>query len=152
HLGVQTKTSPSLDEGFRCGYLASSGSGGLEGANVPDFSHPQTGEVLMSRRFGMSCLVLALGARMLASAVPAHAQKPASAPDVTAAPADAEERRERVTMERFLALLEKSPRRGTALDRVYGYHVERGTLDAFIKGYDDRVARAPGDGDGWLLL
>ena len=55
-------------------------------------------------------------------------------------------------MERFLSLLEKNPRRGTALDRVYGYHVERGTLDAFIKIYQDRVAKNPNDGTGWLIL
>ena len=55
-------------------------------------------------------------------------------------------------MERFLSLLERNPRRGTALDRVYGYHVERGTLDAFIKVEQDRVAKNPKDGTGWLIL
>ena len=55
-------------------------------------------------------------------------------------------------MERFLALLEKAPRRGTALDRVYGYHVERGTLDDLIKRYQDRTAGDPKDGAAWLLL
>ena len=53
-------------------------------------------------------------------------------------------------MERFLSLLEKNPRRGTALDRVYGYHVERGTLDAFVKTYEARVAKDPNDGVGWI--
>jgi len=38
-----------------------------------------------------------------------------------------EEAQQRVAMERFLGVLEKNPRRGTALDRVYGYHIERGT-------------------------
>ena len=52
-------------------------------------------------------------------------------------------RRERQVMERFLAVLERAPRRGTALDRVYGYHVERGTLDALIKTYQDRTAQRP---------
>ena len=55
-------------------------------------------------------------------------------------------------MGRFLSLLEKNPRRGTALDRVYGYHVERGSLDSFIKSYQDRVAKKPKDGTGWLIL
>ena len=67
-------------------------------------------------------------------------------------PAAAEEAREQRSMERFLSLLEKNPRRGTALDRVYGYHVERGTLDAFIKNYQDRVAKNTNDGAGWLIL
>ena len=64
----------------------------------------------------------------------------------------AEEARELRAHERFLSLLEKNPRRGTALDRVYGYHVERGSLDNFIKSYEDRVAKNPGDGTGWLIL
>ena len=64
----------------------------------------------------------------------------------------ADDARDRASMERFLAILEKAPRRGTALDRVYGYHVERGSLDAFVKTYQDRVAAAPRDGNGWLLL
>jgi len=66
-----------------------------------------------------------------------------------AAPADraaGEEAREQRSMERFLSLLQKNPRRGTALDRVYGYHVERGSLDPFTKGYHDRLAKDPKDG------
>ena len=34
--------------------------------------------------------------------------------------------------ERFLELLRKRPRPGTALDRVYEFHLERGTLDEFM--------------------
>ncbi len=67
-------------------------------------------------------------------------------------PAAALEARERQSMERFLSLLEKNPRRGTPLDRVYGYHVERGTLDAFIKSYADRLDKKPDDGAAWLIL
>ncbi len=71
-----------------------------------------------------------------------------------AAPATADdaEDRDRPAMERFLAVLEKSPRRGTALDRVYGFHVERGTLDPLVQGYRDRLAREPADGTAALLL
>src|SRR5690349_2186077 len=67
-------------------------------------------------------------------------------------PEAADEARERKVMERFLAVLEKTPRRGTALDRVYGYHVERGSLDAFVKTYQAKVAADPADGASWLLL
>ncbi len=74
---------------------------------------------------------------------------PASEPDDPAALLEARERR---AMERFLSLLEKNPRRGTPLDRVYGYHVERGTLDAFIKSYVDRLDKKPDDGAAWLIL
>jgi tetratricopeptide (TPR) repeat protein len=70
----------------------------------------------------------------------------------TADPAAAEEAREQGALQRFLTLLEKNPRRGTALDRVYGYHVERGTLDTFIKSYRDRSAKDPKDGAAWLIL
>ena len=55
-------------------------------------------------------------------------------------------------MQRFLSLLERNPRKGTPLDRVYGFHVERGSLDEFIKSYRDRVEKKPDDGTGWLIL
>jgi tetratricopeptide (TPR) repeat protein len=67
-------------------------------------------------------------------------------------PAAAEEAREQRAMQRYLALLEKNPRRGTALDRVYGYHVERGSLDALLKSYRDRLTKAPNDGAAGLIL
>ena len=67
-------------------------------------------------------------------------------------PLAAEEVREARAQQRYLALLEKTPRRGTALDRVYGYHVERGSLDLFLKSLRDRTARAPDDGASWLIL
>ncbi len=67
-------------------------------------------------------------------------------------PAAAEEAREGRALERYVALLERNPRRGTALDRVYGYHVERGTLDGLVKGYRDRLAKNPNDGVAALIL
>ena len=69
--------------------------------------------------------------------------------EVTNSPSDD---RDRAVMTRFLTVVEKTPRRGTALDRVYGYHVERGTLDAFLKTYQDRTAVDPNDGVAWLIL
>ncbi len=53
--------------------------------------------------------------------------------------------------ERFLTVLEKTPRRGTALDRVYGHHVEFGTLDAFIAGLKEKTATNVKDGTSWML-
>ena len=90
-------------------------------------------------------LVRALGLVSLASSgpVPAAQEAPGSA---------AADDRERLVMERLRALLEKAPRRGTALDRVYGYHVERGTLDQLTKRYQDRTAGDSQDGAAWLLL
>jgi tetratricopeptide (TPR) repeat protein len=71
---------------------------------------------------------------------------------VAQTPPQGSEDREKQVMERFLTILERAPRRGTALDRIYGYHVERGTLDTLIKSYQDRTAKDPNDGTGWLIL
>src|SRR5690242_18796285 len=76
----------------------------------------------------------------------------AMAPGAAAQTGTPEEDRERLVMERFLAVLEKNPRRGTALDRVYGYHVERGTVDALIRTYREKTAKDPKDGRAWLML
>ena len=60
---------------------------------------------------------------------------------------------ERQSLERFLGVLEKNPRRGTALDRVYGYHVERGTLDAFVKTLPRPASpRTRRTAPAWLIL
>ncbi|MFZ4081973.1 MAG: hypothetical protein ACOYKN_12150, partial [Pirellula sp.] len=40
---------------------------------------------------------------------------------------DQQEQKQREAVARFVTVLEKNPRRGTALDRVYGHHVEFGT-------------------------
>lgn len=63
-----------------------------------------------------------------------------------------EEKREKTAADRFLSVLEKSPRKGTALDRVYGYYVERGAIEEFVKGYSDRAAKNADDGAAWLVL
>ncbi len=104
----------------------------------------------MSEHRGWAGRLLAVGLVAISCTTPppAPGQPPTPAPD----PAAAAEARELRSLERFLSLLENNPRRGTALDRVYGYHVERGSLDAFIKSYRDRVAKNPGDGAAWLIL
>jgi tetratricopeptide (TPR) repeat protein len=56
------------------------------------------------------------------------------------------------TAERFMAVLERNPRRGTALDKVYGFHVENGSLDSFVKSLQDRVAAKADDSAGWMIL
>ena len=66
--------------------------------------------------------------------------------------AAAEEAQQIAVAKRFLTVLEKTPRRGTALDRVYGHHVEFGTLAGFLDELRERVKKGPGDGDGWMLL
>ena len=54
--------------------------------------------------------------------------------------------------ERFLGVLEKNPRRGTALDRVYGHHIEFGSLDGFIESLKKRTTETPDDGALWMVL
>src|SRR6185436_9969075 len=58
----------------------------------------------------------------------------------------------RQAAERFLTVLEKTPRRGTALDRLYGYHVEAGTLEPFVKQFADRTVKNAKDGAAWMIL
>ena len=65
---------------------------------------------------------------------------------------DLEEARERNIMDRFLTILETNPRRGTTLDRIYGYHIERGTVDSLIKSYRERTANQGEAGKGWMIV
>ncbi|MCA9047323.1 MAG: tetratricopeptide repeat protein, partial [Planctomycetaceae bacterium] len=62
-----------------------------------------------------------------------------------------EEARRIQIADRFLNVLEKNPRYGTALDRVYGHHVEFGSLDEFIQTLQDR-AQDDDSGTQWMLL
>ena len=59
-----------------------------------------------------------------------------------------EDARELAILERFVAVLEKNPRKGTALDKVYAFHVERGSLDSLIAANRARVAKAEGTAEG----
>src|SRR5437763_15476353 len=62
----------------------------------------------------------------------------------------AEEARDKAVAERFRKVLETNPRRGTALDKLYGYHVERGTLDQLVAEYAGRTKKDPKDGAAWM--
>ncbi|HSQ54778.1 MAG TPA: tetratricopeptide repeat protein, partial [Gemmata sp.] len=64
----------------------------------------------------------------------------------------AEEAKDKAIAERFRKVLEGNPRRGTALDRLYGYHVERGTLDKLIGEYTGRTKKDPKDGAAWMII
>ncbi len=63
-----------------------------------------------------------------------------------------EEQRQIQLADRFLKILSGNPRRGTALDRVYGHHIEFGTLDAFIAELQKQAEAAPEEGERWMLL
>src|SRR5205814_7509852 len=65
---------------------------------------------------------------------------------------DEEFARQRQIVDRFLTVLERNPRRGTALDKVYGFHIENGSIEEFVKQLHERVANKPDDGAGWMIL
>lgn len=67
------------------------------------------------------------------------------------APADEELARQQKVVERFFTVLEKNPRRGTALDKIYGFHVESGTLDQLVGRYQEKAKEAK-DGAAWMIL
>ena len=88
------------------------------------------------------CLVPLLGFAAWSADPPAPADEDVSA----------EEARERAVAERFRKVLEGNPRRGTALDRLYGHHVERGTIDQLVDGYRQRTRKDPKDGVAWMVV
>lgn len=61
-----------------------------------------------------------------------------------------EERQATAANERFLVLLTKQPKPGTALDRVYDFHLERGSLDQFLS--EQRSLISSGDSTGVACL
>lgn len=61
-----------------------------------------------------------------------------------------EERQAIAANQRFLELLRKQPKPGTALDRVYSFHLERGSLDQFLS--DQRSLMTVGDNEGIACL
>ena len=65
---------------------------------------------------------------------------------------EAEQQREKKIVERFVTVLERNPRRGTAFDRIYGHHVEWGTLDEFAQQYRTRAAKDGEDGTAWMIV
>lgn len=76
----------------------------------------------------------------------------ARAQDAEADELAAEQARAVQIAERFLGVLQQNPRRGTALDRVYGHHVEYGTLEQFLAELKQRTVDDPQDGTAWMLL
>src|SRR5262245_12981535 len=73
---------------------------------------------------------------------------PAQQPENT----DGELARQKQVIERFVSVLERSPRRGTAFDKIYGFHVENGSLDEFVTMLRERTASKADDGAAWMIL
>jgi predicted Zn-dependent protease len=62
------------------------------------------------------------------------------------------EQKEQKVIDRFWSLLEKSPRRGTSLDRVYGYYVDTGRTEELLKRCRQLTEQSPDHAGSWLLL
>ena len=71
-----------------------------------------------------ACRGLIVGLLLAAFPLSASAQLPSEG--------DEEVARQRQIVERFAAVLERNPRRGTALDKIYGFHVENGSIEGSI--------------------
>src|SRR5260221_13904144 len=65
---------------------------------------------------------------------------------------DEEAARQQQIVARFLTVLERNPRRGTALDKVYGFHIENGSVEEFVKQLRTRTVDKPDEGTGWMIL
>lgn len=64
----------------------------------------------------------------------------------------AELKKQQQIADKFLSVLVKNPRRGTALDRVYGHYVEAGTLDQFVADLKQKAESSPDDATNWMML
>src|SRR6478672_8261049 len=67
-------------------------------------------------------------------------------------PPDEDTARQQQIIARFVTVLERNPRRGTALDKIYGFHIENGSIEEFVKQLRERTASKPDDGAGWMIL
>ncbi len=56
------------------------------------------------------------------------------------------------TTARFLAILEKNPRRGTSFDKVFQYYVETGNIDRWVERLHNQLEENPENGKAALLL
>ena len=65
---------------------------------------------------------------------------------------ESDEVQQAATAKRFLAIVERNPQRGTALEKVFDHHLQMGTLDAFIDELKQRTKLDVSDGTAWMLL
>lgn len=99
-----------------------------------------------------TCLLTIL---FLITTITAIAQSQEKAtPSQSPAPSDDEEK-ERVAAERFLEVLIKRPTTGTALDKVFGYHVAKGDLGDVLKRLIESATASKDDDESgryWMLI
>ena len=105
-----------------------------------------------SNWFSLSLLVLCTTITSPGREVAAAPQNAADSISADADELSEDELRQIKTAERFLFILKRNPRRGTALDRVYGHHIEFGTLDDLIDSLAVEATESSDDGAAWMLL
>ena len=64
---------------------------------------------------------------------------------------DALLKRQQMIADRFLQIIERNPRPGTALDRVYGFYVENGRLNDLLDRYRQRTEEDRSDAAAWMI-
>ena len=62
-----------------------------------------------------------------------------------------DERRAVANNDRYLSHLQRRPREGTAFDRVYAFHIDRGTLQQYVESLSQQAAADDADGVASLL-
>ena len=92
---------------------------------------------------------------VLAASVCAIAASPQNqTPPVDDDPAVAEEAEARKSAERFLMVLERNPRKGTALDKVVEFHVDHESLDELVTRLREKAEAIEFEdaGRAWLVV
>lgn len=82
----------------------------------------------------------------------ASASQETGAKKEAAADEDPEVAKQRLIIERFMTVLERNPRRGTAFDKIYGFHIENGTVEPLAQQFRDRAGKKEGDYAAWMIL
>jgi tetratricopeptide (TPR) repeat protein len=98
-------------------------------------------------------ICLSFGVSSLAQVV----EKRPSSTTAGADDSDAEEAAAKLTADRFLIVLERNPRPGTALDKVLEFHLDRGTLSELTDRLTDKAKSLTADkpeeaGRVWMVL
>jgi len=86
-------------------------------------------------------ICLSFGVSSLAQVV----EKRPSSTTAGADDSDAEEAAAKLTADRFLIVLERNPRPGTALDKVLEFHLDRGTLSDLTDRLTDKAKSLTAD-------
>ncbi|WP_254508225.1 DUF1583 domain-containing protein [Anatilimnocola floriformis] len=102
---------------------------------------------MLSPRFGSQLLFAAASLTFLVASYP---HQPVVAQDEAAG--EEEFAKQQAVIERYLLVLEKNPRKSTALDKIYGFYVESGQLEALVKRFTDRTTKSEQDHNAWMIL